>query len=589
MHVRVRQTVPTASASETTRVGYHHTADALANRGFLNALIREYKQWHASPDGAALHLTLGEGEQVTVPVIYWSRVGRHALGTPRDGAGRPLGVTALAALVCRTPAFTDTLPLAAERFCADVGSSVATLKAALARGHQAAGEDFLASEQRLLVGHAVHPAPRARVGFSAADHERYAPEFGGRFPLYWFAVAQDALWQSAAPGHNPRTAVAALVASDPDLVRLAERIPAGWTPLPAHPWQARRLLDHPRVRALIATGRLRALGEAGTPWGATSSVRAVYRREAPWMLKFSLSARLTNSERVLTSSEVARGFSVHGLLDAGLRDRLAVEAPTLAIIGEPAALALDDGSAAPLPESFAVLRENPFHGNLGKDVALLATLCEPGPDTGTPRLARYVRELAAARSITLVKAARLWFDAFLDVLVAPLIQIAGQHGLLFSAHQQNTLLRLRTGLPVAAYYRDCQGTAYNQRHAGILTAVWPGFATDTCNLLDPETAAGLFGYYLFVNNVFAVIGALGEAALIPEAILLTDLRGRLQALARTPTVCPAVRDHLLAAPSLWSKGNFLACLTRFDEAAAGAHRLVRYYDFPNPLSEETAA
>ncbi|MDN5872694.1 MAG: hypothetical protein L0H73_18560, partial [Nitrococcus sp.] len=445
---------------------------------------------------------------------------------------------------------------------------------------------FLASEQRLLAGHAVHPAPRARVGFSAADHERYAPELGARFPLYWFAVAQDALWQGAAPGHDPLAALSALVASDSDLERLGEGIPAGWTPLPAHPWQARRLLDHPRVRALLAEGRLRALGEAGAFWGATSSVRALYRHEAPWMLKFSLSARLTNSERVLTPSEVARGFSVHALLDAGLRDRLGAETPMLSIIGEPAALALDEGSGAALPESFAVLRENPFHGYRGEGVALLATLCEPEPDTGTPRLARYVRELAAARAITPVDAARLWFEAFLDVLIVPLIQIAGQHGLLFSAHQQNSLLRLRAGLPVAAYYRDCQGTAYNQRHADSLTAVWPGFATDTGNLIDPATAAGLFGYYLFVNNVFAVIGALGEAALVPETTLLTDLRRRLQTLARTPTVCPAVLDHLLTAPSLWSKGNFLACLTRFDEAAAGAHRLVRYYDFPNPLSEE---
>lgn len=579
----------TARPSKTTRVDYYHLAEAVASRSFLNALMREYQQWHASADGTALHLALGKSEQVTVPLVYWSRVGRHAFGTPRDSRGRSLSVTALAKLVCQTPAFTNTLPLAAERFCADVRASVGTLQAALVHGHQTAGNDFLASEQTLFAGHAIHPAPRARAGFSAADHERYAPEFGGYFPLYWFAVAPDALWQSAAPGHDPQAAVAELVASDPGVTSLREGIPATWTLLPAHPWQAQRLLDHPRVQALIAAGRLRTLGEAGTPWGATSSVRAVYRREAPWMLKFSLSARLTNSERVLTPSEVARGFSVHGLLDAGLRDQLTAEAPLLSIIGEPAALAFDDGGAAPLPESFAVLRENPFYGNRDEGVTLLATLCEPGPATGTPRLAHYVRALAAARGITPAKAARLWFGKFLDILIGPLIQIAGQHGLLYSAHQQNSLLRLRDGLPVAAYYRDCQGTAYNQRHAELLTAVWPGFAAETGNLLDPETAAGLFGYYLFVNNAFAVIGALGEAALIPEAALLTELRSRLQALARTPTICPAVRNHLRTAPSLWSKGNFLACLTRFDEAAGGAHRLVRYYDFPNPLSEESTA
>lgn len=580
----------TANVPCPTRAAQHCIADGIARRGFLNALLREFKQWSAEPDGTRLQLILGNGERVTVPVIYWSQVGRHALGMPRDEAGRTLDVNALAALVCRTPAFTDTLPVAAERFCADVSASVATLEAALAHRYQAFDRGFLASEQQLLAGHAVHPAPRARVGFSAADHQRYAPEFGGRFPLYWFAVAPAALWQSAAPGQDPQAATTALIASDPSLTRLVERLPCGWTLLPAHPWQARRLLTHPRLQALLADGQLRALGEAGAPWAATSSVRTLYRHKAPWMLKFSLSARLTNSERVLTSSEVARGFSVHALLDAGLREQLAEIAPTLNIIGEPSALALDDGSGAPLAESFAVLRENPFYGEHGTNVVLLASLCEPdGNSDGAPRLAQHVHELAAARAIHPEQAARLWFATFVDVLVTPLIQIAGHYGLLFSAHQQNTLLRLQAGLPIGAYYRDCQGTAYNQRHAEMLTAAWPRFATETGNLLAPDTAAGLFGYYLFVNNVFAVVGALGEAGLIPESTLLNDLQRRLHTLARTPTVCPAVLEHLLTAPALWSKGNFLACLTRFDEAAAGAQRLVRYYDFPNPLNEETTA
>ena len=582
--------MPIANAPRNSRIGQHDPADALARRGFLNALLREYKHWHTSPDGAALYLVLGDAERITIPVGYWSRVGRHVLGTPRDAAGRALDVTALAELVCRTPALADTLPLAADRFCADVGASIATLEAALVHGHQAHGNDFLAGEQRLLVGHAVHPAPRARFGFTNEDHQRYAPEFGGRFPLYWFAVAPTAIWQNAAPGHDPQAAAAALVASDPRLTSLRANLPSGWTLLPAHPWQARRLLAHPRVQALIAAGQVRALAEAGAPWAATSSVRALYRRSAPWMLKFSLSARLTNSERVLTSSEVARGFSVHALLDAGLRARLAQLAPSLGIIGEPAALALDDGRGTPMAESFTVLRENPFHGEHGAGVVMLATLCEPDVHAGgTPRLAQFVHELAAAQNIPNSQAARVWFAALVEVLVVPLIEIAGHYGLLFSAHQQNTLLRLQDGLPVGAYYRDCQGTAYNERHAEMLAATWPAFAAETGNLLAPATAAGLFGYYLFVNNVFAVIGALGEAGLIPEPTLLADLRARLHALTATPTLCPAVRNHLLTAPSLWSKGNFLACLTRFDEAAAGAHRLVRYFDFSNPLSKETAS
>src|SRR6266536_4990244 len=110
------------------------------------------------------------------------------------------------------------------------------------------------------------------------------------FPLHWFRADRSIVAEDGAlPGAGTATAaLAALLAGDPGtgtaVASSARRDGDGSAFVPVHPWQARRLLERPEVRALLAAGLLADLGPQGAPWWPTSSLRTVYRADLPVML-----------------------------------------------------------------------------------------------------------------------------------------------------------------------------------------------------------------------------------------------------------------------------------------------------------------
>jgi siderophore synthetase component len=86
--------------------------------------------------------------------------------------------------------------------------------------------------------------------------------------------------------------------------------------LPMHPLQAEALLLDDGIRGLQASGKLRLIGPAGPAFTATSSVRTVYNQDLPWMLKFSLPVRITNSLRVNSRKELEAGVAMAKLVAA---------------------------------------------------------------------------------------------------------------------------------------------------------------------------------------------------------------------------------------------------------------------------------
>ena len=210
-----------------------------------------------------------------------------------------------------------------------------------AAGHPGAGAGatpFLRAEQSLAAGHPLHPAAKSRQPMTPAEVRRYAPELGAAFPLHWFRADRSVVAEDSALEAGAAELLAGLLAgdelADPALRRLAAA--GGHALVPAHPWQAARLLEQPAVRALVEAGLLADLGPQGRPWSATSSVRTVYRADPPFMLKLSLGVRITNSVRVNLAKELARGVEVHRLLAAGLADELAARFPGFAVVRDPA-------------------------------------------------------------------------------------------------------------------------------------------------------------------------------------------------------------------------------------------------------------
>jgi N2-citryl-N6-acetyl-N6-hydroxylysine synthase len=282
--------------------------------------------------------------------------------------------------------------------------------------------------------------------------------------------------------------------------------------------------------------------------------------------------------------EWQRGKQMHQLLTGPFRAVLAQEAPAFSVLGEPVHLALRDENGERIAESAVVLRMNPFRGAAAKGVIALVSLCQAHPLGGRSRLAWHVGRIAQRRALAREAAAAIWFDRFLEVALAPFLQLEAAHGLLLSAHGQNLLLRLEDDLPVAVYYRDCQGAGYDVGRADHLRHWLPALGEDASNGVERALGHKLLAYYLVVNAVFHVIAALARAATGDERPLLLQLRRFLLARRAAMPERADFADHLLRAPRLAFKGNFLTCLRDINESHAGTEQLAVYCAMPNPIA-----
>lgn len=588
--------------------------DTASLTAFVNALAREWPrcQWldagaHplTGPAGALrLPLTRPAGA-LLLPLRHHSAAGRHRLTgsihlLPADGDALELDFTQAVAFLAAEPTLAEADTATRRLFLRRVLDSADTLAAAehVRRAELAQlawpQADYLAAEQGLVHGHAVHPTPKSRDEFSDADLRRYSPEFGGHAPLCWFALRDQALWREDVGDDSATAQLAALIASDPALQALARQYPGddGWQLLPVHPWQARVLRETAAYRHWRDADALRDLGEHGAHWFATSSLRTLYAAHAPAMLKFSLSVRLTNSQRVLQPAEVRRGRLIHGALASDLGRQLARECPTLGILHETAALALATPDGKPLAESFVIFRDNPFaigQTNYATSYTM-ATLSQDGCHGQPGMAARLMHTLAARDGRSVAAVALDWFDRFLHCALRPFLIAQADYGVLVSAHAQNTVLTLdEHGWPARVWFRDCQGTTFHADTIAALTTQVPGIEAAAELSFDEAATNRLFGYYLIVNNVFGLVAALGGDGVVDESALLARMRAFLQALRAQPLRYPHFIDYLLTSPQLMSKGNFMICFDNLNETtdAEGSYR--SYVPLDNPLAQSALA
>jgi N2-citryl-N6-acetyl-N6-hydroxylysine synthase len=538
----------------------------------------------------------GRGSHIAVTVVHSSRVGYLSFQLPlhelaENCPPRPIGFVEFATLVAAEPAIGNGDGGRALTFLRRVLDSVANIDDVLSRPGPAPAvfgqrdPSFIEGERALRFGHAVHPTPRSRDQFTCEDSRRYAAEYGHGFSLRWWAAAPEVVAQGAS-GATPATGLsAALAAGD---AALAPHVKAaggdGRVLLPMHPWQASRLALEPEIDALFRAGLLTDLGSSGAPWYATSSLRSIYAPHADWMLKVSLSLRLTNSERIIELYECERGVEIDKLLAGSLGDKLASRLPTFQVLGEPAYLALRSPEGRVLPATTVVFRDNPFkHG--GPPAAMLAGLCEIYADGRGSALGDILLRLAEQEGTTAAGVARRWFGRFLQVVVAPLLIVQADYGLLFGAHQQNIVVGLADGWPSKLYFRDCQGTGYVSEFLPQLARDAPGVRLDAGHLFASAQAAQLAGYYLIANSVFAVIGTLATGGFADEPTLVSDLRKFLEELLAQPLRDKTCLDYLLHSPTLMSKGNFMICFRNINENTDVVDPLAGYVELPNPIAK----
>jgi len=583
-------------------------ADNISATAFLNALMREWTGWSVlAPDahGVAscreqfvVRFPLEQsGCDLLAPLAHRSTVGRHAFAFPllehRAGpAAEPIGFVHALTLLTREPAICGEAT-ARQRmiFLRRVVDSAMNISDAVDRLPDGGAPDralacrFIEAEQGLRYGHAVHPAPRSRDEFTPEDSRLFAPEHGNGFALRWWAVSPAALAHESACETAVPDIASSLMEADPGLAAELGDLPADRVLVPVHPWQSTRLRLEPRIERFFACGLAVDLGSAGAPWQATSSLRAIYGSHAPWMLKFSLNLRLTNSLRVIEPHECERGREVYRLLEGPLGQSLTQRYPAFHVMGEPAHLSLRDSDGRVVPETTVVFRENPFMGEDQPSAAVLAALCETGTDGRESLLSRLVRRIARGEYDSAGRVAERWFARFLEVAVEPLLVAQADYGLLFGAHQQNIVLGLDGGWPSVLYYRDCQGTGYVREHRADLERYLPDLDTAAGHVFPAAEAARLVGYYLVVNSVFGAIAALALPGLAAEERLVALFRDFLERLRGEGLKDTSAIDYLLSSPTLKAKGNFMIFFRNVNENTEVTDPLSAYVDLPNPLME----
>nr|WP_245877216.1 IucA/IucC family protein [Streptomyces glaucescens] len=588
-------------------------AESAAVENLLRCWVREADI--TVPAHGTLRIPLpASATALLTPVHYSSATGWHRFGLPYlAGAPHlcpPLDAVTVAALLAReragnfhahrvpsagTPEPND-LPLdlgpsQGPELVGRVADSVRRVTSFLHERRSVVADTsdlFLAAEQALLLGHPLHPTPKSREGITEAEARPYSPELRGSFPLHWLAVAPSLLATDSAWTERGRPVPAPRLTArlaGPDLA-----LPEGHAALPLHPWQFREIRHSPEIASLLDAGLLRDLGTHGAPWHPTSSVRTVYRSEAPAMLKLSLGLRITNSRRENLRKELHRGAEVHRLLRFGLSQQWRAAHPCFDIVRDPAWLAVDGPEGSPVTGLDVMIRHNPFAP--ADDVSCVAGLVTPQAPVRAPatqpvhsRLAQLVGRLATLTGRPGAAVAAEWFLRYLERVVRPVLWLDGEAGVALEAHQQNTLLLLDGhGWPAGGRYRDNQGYYFRESRRAELDARLPGIGEHSDTFVSDDIADERFAYYLAINNVFGLIGAFGSQRLVDEQLLLAAFRRFLgdaaSGAARMRSSLPA---RLLDSPVLRCKANLLTRLHGLDELVGPVDTQSVYVTIANPL------
>jgi len=501
----------------------------------LNCWLRE-----TGHNVAGESITLVDGRSISVAVVHRSAIGHHRFGeiTERTSQGRhrPITPQDLCRCLTRDVALRQTKtavdPLT-DALMGEIENSVRKTAQFLRHARQRAAADAPAPgstlprstdandllrecEQALVFGHAMHPTPKASEGFTDDDLARYAPEMGAAFTLH--ALSLDG------------------------------------APLPCHPWQASHLQRDPSMDALVRSGRLRWLGPQGPEVWPTSSVRTVYAPQTNRFIKLALQIRITHYWRLNPTEHVQRSLAVSAALDripaaetlTVLRDRSIDQIALPSALAEQLNTLHRDGPPRHLPPPVVV-----------------AALLEPCPVGGPSRLLRLVRESGAD--------AADWLSRYLDICLAPVLELFVEHGVSLEAHAQNALLCVQDGWPAHLLVRDLEGGALVDG-----TPACAGLASDSPARYDAETAWRRLCYYFFVNHLGNLVAALAADTATPERALWAVVSDAMQRLACRGGAWATACNRLLQAPTLPAKANLTSRLLDLGERP-------RYVQIPNPL------
>ncbi|MCL1125419.1 IucA/IucC family protein [Shewanella surugensis] len=367
------------------------------------------------------------------------------------------------------------------------------------------------SEQSLVWGHAMHPAPKSRHGVSFDDMLACSPEIQANFALFWFRVSPSFIKQ--------------LHSSDALPLQVINQInPSSDCLYPCHPWEVNTIMAQPLIKRAIAQGLMEPIGCLGNKVYPTSSVRTTYLPEINQFMKFSIHVRLTNCVRKNAWYELESAVELTHLLKQ-VEAEAHFHCPKFALMAEPCASTLDlsrlvteDMSSSEAAQACTDVEE--CFGILYRDGIAAPLLERYQPQMagaifawdkqGESRCVRQVQALARQQKTHYSHMAAKWFAAYLDALLPGVLHYFFKQGVAFEPHLQNTVIGFTQGLPSFVWFRDLEGTKLIEKH-------WPAeqltLSDDAKQSVYYSQAQGWdrIAYCTLINNVSEAIFHLADA------------------------------------------------------------------------------
>ena len=529
--------------------------------------------------------------QLFVPLSYVSRVGRHRIAALPQifQKGQKLNFSAVAMvsllleeLVQQSEGHVDAASLV-ERWIQsrDALQQFLNIRAEDFDALVQVEQGFIESEQALILGHSMHPAPKSRTGFVHEDWQKYSPEACGQTQLHYWLVAPEYIAEGTALEQVFSIQLKQEIKwhlSESELETLAAY--AHYKLLPLHPWQARYLQSKVWFKSLKVTLKIIDLGEKAWIFSPTTSVRTLASFNAPWMLKPSLSVMITNSIRVNLAKECHRGEMTHRLWHSELGQSILKQCPTLKAVNDPAWIALQlDGEI--IDETICIVRDQPFIPE--QQVTCIASLCQDHPVEERNRFNALFDQIASQQKLNdKAQIAHDWFKTFLNISLSPLMYVYHRYGMAFESHQQNVLVELKDGWPQWLWLRDNQGFYYIEELADEILQQFPELNDKAHAVGSKAFVDERFSYYFFGNTLFGIINAIGATGFVSEQDLLSALQQHLFDLLKHYPQSSLIQS-LLYQPTLPYKGNLLTRLYELDELIAPVENQSVYIQLANPL------
>ena len=529
--------------------------------------------------------------QLFVPLSYVSRVGRHRIAALPQifQKGQKLNFSAVAMvsllleeLVQQSEGRVDAASLV-ERWIQsrDALQQFLNIRAEDFDALVQVEQGFIASEQALILGHSMHPAPKSRTGFVHEDWQKYSPEACGQTQLHYWLVAPEYIAEGTALEQAFSIQLKQEIKwhlSESELETLAAY--AHYKLLPLHPWQARYLQSKVWFKSLKAKLKIIDLGEKAWIFSPTTSVRTLASFNAPWMLKPSLSVMITNSIRVNLAKECHRGEMTHRLWHSELGQSILKQCPTLKAVNDPAWIALQVNDEI-IDETICIVRDQPFTPE--QQVTCIASLCQDHPVEERNRFNALFDQIASQQKLNdKAQIAHDWFKTFLNISLSPLMYVYHRYGMAFESHQQNVLVELKDGWPQWLWLRDNQGFYYIEELADEILQQFPELNDKAHAVGSKAFVDERFSYYFFGNTLFGIINAIGATGFVSEQDLLSVLQQHLFDLLKQYPESSLIQS-LLYQPTLPYKGNLLTRLYELDELIAPVENQSVYIQLANPL------